>query len=95
MLAALSLARPSPNPAHGVARIGFALPHETRVSLAIYDVAGRTERVLLQGVLPAGEHTQDWNLRDGAGSSARAGLYFVRLEAEGRRLAQRLVVSGE
>src|SRR5262249_31003288 len=33
----LSLSRPAPNPASGRAMIGFALPRETRVRLAIYD----------------------------------------------------------
>jgi hypothetical protein len=91
----LSLARPVPNPAHRAARLGFALPHEARVSLAIYDVAGRQVRAILESVLPAGEHTLSWDLRDEAGSTAHAGLYFVRLEAEGRWLTQRLVVSGD
>lgn len=92
---ALALARPAPNPARGASRIDFALPHETRVSLAVLDVAGRAVRRIFDGVLPAGEHTQRWDLRDASGSTVRAGLYFVRLEADGRGLSQRLVVSGE
>jgi len=90
----LSLSRPSPNPARGSARIGFSLPSSGRVSLEVYDVAGRVERRLIEDELPAGAHTQVWDLRDGAGSLASAGLYFVRLEAAGRRLTQRLVVAG-
>jgi hypothetical protein len=91
----LSLSRPTPNPARGASRIDFSLPSEARVSLSIHDVAGRTVRALIDGVLPAGVHVQRWDLRDEAGSGVRAGLYFVRFEADGRRLSQRLVVSGE
>ena len=65
------------------------------MSLAVLDVAGRAVRRIFDGVLPAGEHTQRWDLRDASGSAVRAGLYFVRLEADGRGLSQRLVVSGE
>jgi len=91
----LALARPAPNPARGAARIGFTLSREGAVNLAIYDIAGRKERVLVEGVLPAGEHAQSWDLRDASGATAHAGLYFVRLEAEGRHLTQRLVVTGD
>ena len=89
-----SLWRPAPNPARVTTRIGFSLPHDARLSLAIYDVAGRRERLLFEGRLPAGEHSQVWDLRDESGAEAPAGLYFVRLETEGCRHTQRFVASG-
>src|SRR5262249_61522660 len=54
----LALARPAPNPARATAPIGVALPHVAHVSLALLDVAGRRERMLVEGLLPAGEHAR-------------------------------------
>ena len=84
----LSLAPPWPNPARERVQVGFALPRSTRVSLAIYDVMGRKMRQVADGVLPAGGHVERWDLRDASGSEARAGLYFVRMEAEGVRFTR-------
>jgi hypothetical protein len=92
---ALRLSRPVPNPTAGAARIAFALAHESHVRLVVHDVAGRTVRVLADGVLPAGEYERTWDRRDATGAAAHAGLYFVRMEVEGRRFNERLVVTGE
>jgi hypothetical protein len=87
----LALAAPSPNPARGGTNLRFALPRETRVSVALYDQQGRRVRVLLQGAAPAGEHALAWDGRDDAGRPVASGIYFVRLGAEGRTLTRRIV----
>lgn len=86
----LALERPSPNPALGATTLRFALPRESRVTLAIYDATGRRVRDLVSGLIPAGDHTTTWDGRDGAGRLVPSGLYFCRLEAEGRTLNRRL-----
>ena len=91
--AVVALARPRPNPATAVAALGVALPREARVRLAIFDLAGRRVRMLADGVMPAGEHTVRWDLRGEAGTVVANGLYFARLEAEGRTLTQRFSVA--
>ena len=71
-----------PNPVTGRSTIGFTLPRDTRVSLGVYDVSGRLVRQLASGRWPAGRHALAWDGQAG-GASADAGLYFVRLEADG------------
>lgn len=83
--------RPVPNPAASVTTLRYGLPRETRVDLAIYDATGRRVRALLSVVEPAGEYAAKWDLRDDAGHPVGAGLYFVRLSAEGRTLSRRMV----
>jgi len=83
--------RPSPNPALGLLTLRFSLARETLVRLAIYDATGRRVRGLASGAQPAGEHALAWDLRDERGHAVRAGLYFARLDAEGRSFTQRLV----
>ncbi|OGF11780.1 MAG: hypothetical protein A2W00_14945 [Candidatus Eisenbacteria bacterium RBG_16_71_46] len=88
--AAIWLAPPAPNPTAGPARLRFGLARAGRVSLALFDLQGRRVRLLVDSALPAGPHTVDWDGRDGAGRHVAAGLYFVRMEVEGRSLGVRL-----
>lgn len=88
----LALAAPRPNPAPGNADIRFALSREGPATLEVFDASGRCVRVLASGVMSAGEHSIRFDLADGSGLRSSAGLYFVRLSAEGRQLTRRLVV---
>jgi immune inhibitor A len=89
-VAALALEPARPSPMRGTGQIGFVLPRAAHARLGILDLQGREVAVLADGVFPAGRHTASWDGRTERGS-APAGLYFVRLLAEGRVLSQRLV----
>jgi hypothetical protein len=88
----LALARATPNPAFEHAVIRFTLPAATRVDLGVFDAAGRRLRSLRGGDLAAGEHVVPFDLRDDAGQPVPSGLYFVQLQAAGRRLVRRMAV---
>ena len=81
----------SPNPARSVTALPFGLPRETHVRLAIYDLAGRRLRTVVDALLPAGVHTAAWDLRDQEGHEVPSGLYLARLDAEGMTLRRRLI----
>ncbi len=81
---------PSPNPSSGSMRIGFGIVRESRVRLSIVDLAGREVAVLAVGVRPPGRHEAWWNGRDGNGE-ARAGLYFIHLEAGDESIVRRAI----
>jgi len=83
----LSLDEPWPNPASGSVSVAFTLPQAQRVSLSVYDLAGRRVDVLSEGELPAGRHAVSWNC-----SAASAGVYLLRLETQGAALSRRVVV---
>ncbi|MBD3399726.1 MAG: T9SS type A sorting domain-containing protein, partial [Candidatus Coatesbacteria bacterium] len=83
----LSLDEPWPNPASGSVSIAFTLPQAQRVSLSVYDLAGRRVAVLSEGELPAGRHEVSWNC-----SAASAGVYLLRLETQGAALSRRVVI---
>jgi hypothetical protein len=85
---ALTLA---PNPARENAWIALRLARASDVRLAVIDASGRRVRDLLRGALPAGTRMIRWDGRDDAGARAAAGVYFVRLEYDGRVSAKRLV----
>jgi C1A family cysteine protease len=73
-----------PNPFNPLTTIRFDLPAAGKVRLAVYDVAGRLVRVLVEGEVSAGSHEAVWDGRDGSGRSASSGSYLARLVAGGR-----------
>lgn len=92
LTATLELSAPSPNPAVGSTRLSYSLPFASLVRLDVLDVAGRQVVVLARKVEGPGAHSAAWDGRDGSGSRVSAGLYFVRLEAAGRTLSQRVAL---
>jgi hypothetical protein len=83
----LALDEPWPNPADNSVSIAFSLPEAQRVSLSVYDLAGRRVTTLSEGELPAGRHAVSW---DCAGEAS--GVYLMRLETAGEALSRRVVV---
>lgn len=70
-----------PNPFNPSTTISFSLCERKRASLAVYDVAGRLVRVLIDDVVDAGPRDVTWNGKDNAGRGVASGVYFYRLEA--------------
>jgi len=89
----MAFAPPSPNPAGATTSLGYSLPRASVVRLAIYDPAGRLVRELVRGAQAAGEHAERWDLREANGRAANAGLYFARLECDGRTMVRRVAVT--
>jgi len=87
-----ALRQPLPNPTSSTSRVDFALPRESRVDLAVYDMQGRRVVTLVDGVLPMGRHQALWT-GTAAGRAVSAGVYFVRLNAPGVNLTRRLVIA--
>ncbi len=68
-------------PAHSRVALRVELPARMRVQLVVYDVMGRRLRTIADGELPQGRTDLVWDGRDGSGSLAKSGVYFVRLAA--------------
>ncbi|HYM80006.1 MAG TPA: T9SS type A sorting domain-containing protein [Candidatus Limnocylindria bacterium] len=93
--AGLALAPVWPNPARGVARLGFTLEREGEVRLEAFDVAGRRIREIARGRYPAGATRIDWRLEDANGVALVAGVYFVRLRVGGAVATRRFSVASD
>ena len=61
--------------------IGFDVPVESAVELAVFDVVGQRVRTLVAESLSAGTHRVVWDGRDAAGVEVGSGVYFYRLRA--------------
>ncbi|RKY96232.1 MAG: hypothetical protein DRQ13_06080 [Ignavibacteriae bacterium] len=63
-----------PNPFNPTTNINFSLKEESYVTLKVYDVLGREVDILVNGNLPAGVHSVEFN-----GESFESGLYFYEI----------------
>ncbi|MCU0607451.1 MAG: T9SS type A sorting domain-containing protein [Candidatus Edwardsbacteria bacterium] len=81
-----------PNPSAGKLRLSYDLAAAGRVTLGVYDVAGRLVATVADGTMPAGSHSVSWNGTDRGGRKVASGVYFVRLDAGGASQTQRITV---
>lgn len=72
-----------PNPFNPTTLISYSLPKAGQAELRIFDVTGREVSTLASRPHEAGEHQVEWNGTSSSGHPVAAGVYFVRLEAEG------------
>jgi len=86
------LLAPHPNPANPAVTIPYSLATTGRVTLAVYDLAGRRVALLINGVAERGEQSLLWRGRDDAGRLLPSGVYFVGMEARGFSARQKLVL---
>ncbi len=88
----LVLFEPRPVPFNAAVELGFFAAEPADVRLAVYDVAGRCVRVLLDGAIAAGSHRIVWDGTDGEGEPLPSGVYLLRLSAEGASQTKRLLL---
>lgn len=87
-----ALAAGRPNPFAGSTEIGFAVPRAVRTTVQVYDLSGRAVVTLADRVFEPGYHTVRWEGRDAAGRPSAAGVYFVRMTADGFGATRKLVL---
>jgi aminopeptidase N len=83
---------PRPNPTPGECLLSYYLPQETRVSLKLYDVAGRLVRTFVNQELKAANQTIEWQGRDDNDNPVASGVYYLRLEKLGQSEVKSIVV---
>jgi glucose/arabinose dehydrogenase len=87
-----SLGAIRPNPFQSNATIEFSLSARARVTLEVFDVAGRRVTTLVDEMADAGAHTATWNDRDANGRSQPSGVYFCRLMVGGEPADARRII---
>ena len=84
--------RPNPLVAGRAGEVRFRLAAGAEVRLEVLDIAGREVAALLQGPLPAGEHRARWDGQDHERRPVAAGVYLIRLRAEGETRGTKVVI---
>ena len=83
----VSLAQNYPNPFNPSTEIEYSLSQPSSVRLAVYDMAGRTVAVLIDGIQPQGRHTVRFNV-DGLPT----GTYVYRLTTGSKMLTRAMTL---
>jgi|GEM_PF-4731315 len=78
-----------PNPVRAATAFAFSLPTAGRITLDVFDVAGRKVSTLVNETLGAGEYRWPWNPH---ATPLGAGIYFVRLTYEDKTVVRRLTL---
>jgi hypothetical protein len=92
-IAGASLAQNYPNPFNPSTRIGFNLEQPGNVQIAVYDLAGRLVRNLVNESMTAGDHYVVWNGTTESGAAAPAGQYsYVMRTAKGQMARSMILV---
>jgi poly(beta-D-mannuronate) lyase len=76
-----------PNPFNPATTIRFELPGASQIELRIFDMLGRPVATLVTGRVEGGPHVAVWNA-----SNCPSGVYFLRLQSEGRVLTKKLTL---
>lgn len=86
-----SLHQNFPNPFNPSTTIGYSLPLQGEVSVAVYDVLGNVVQELFRGTAQQGYNAIVWNSSSTAGTAVSSGMYFYRVTArlsDGRTISE-------
>ncbi len=89
---AFDLSQNHPNPFNPRTTVSFSLDRSGPATLNVYDAKGSLVKVLVNENLPAGAHSATWNGDDQTGRPVASGVYFYRLDADGRSLGKRMLL---
>jgi hypothetical protein len=87
-----ALAALYPNPGTRVMQIRYQLARGSRVSLLMYDAAGRMVCALIDEFKEPGYYTIAWDGHDDIGRKVPAGVYFIRFNADDCKQVQKMVL---
>lgn len=81
-----------PNPFNPATTIQYQIAQDGRVTLRVYDVAGRLVRTLVDRAQAAGAYEARWNGTDEAGRPVASGVYFYRIQSDDFSQTRRMVL---
>jgi DNA-binding beta-propeller fold protein YncE len=90
--AVFSLSQNVPNPFNPLTKIRFTVPQDGPVNLAVYDVAGRRIKTLVDGHCRADFYSVTWDGTNDNGSRVASGVYFYCLTAGKHSMSRKLVL---
>jgi hypothetical protein len=76
-----------PQPCNGITNLSYVLKQSSLIEISICDVSGKELKRFNEGKLQQGQHNKLLNLE-----GISAGVYFVKLLGEGKKLSQKLLI---
>ncbi|OYD17140.1 hypothetical protein CH333_01885, partial [candidate division WOR-3 bacterium JGI_Cruoil_03_44_89] len=84
-----------PNPSRGNIRIEYTLSRAGEIDMGIYNVIGQRVTELISAHMKKGRHTLSWNGRDYKNRRCAPGVYFCRLDVDGKCVNKRFILIGD
>ncbi len=81
-----------PNPFNSRTVIGFNLPQDANVVLAVYDLVGKKVCTLVEGDKASGAYAIEWDGIDGDSRKVASGVYILRLQALGQLETRKMML---
>ncbi len=88
----IGLAQNYPNPFNPETNIEFSLLNKGNVELSVYNIRGQKVKTLVNEAYSAGTHKVVWNGKDDQDKSVSSGIYFYRLESDGKKLTRKMLL---
>lgn len=85
--------RYSPNPFSARTAVEYTVAETNRARLAVFDVAGRMVRMLVDAPQAPGRYVESWDGRDGRGAPVPSGVYFILLQSRGQAILRKAVLA--
>ncbi|MDO9578573.1 MAG: T9SS type A sorting domain-containing protein, partial [Candidatus Cloacimonadales bacterium] len=73
-----------PNPFKPTTIIEFSIQNKSKVELAIFNITGQKVKQLVSEQLSAGQHSINWNGDDESGKAVSSGIYYYKLNVNGK-----------
>jgi hypothetical protein len=86
------LSQNHPNPFNPSTRIDFQIREADDVKLEIFNIKGQKVKTLLEGFIPAGNYSREWNGTNDAGKKVTSGLYFYKLSCKEFSLTKKMIL---
>jgi tetratricopeptide (TPR) repeat protein len=73
-----------PNPFNPETTLSFSINEDSKVEMFIYNIKGQKVKTLVNDDLEEGVHEFVWKSKDDSGKSVASGIYFYKLEVNGK-----------
>jgi hypothetical protein len=87
-----ALLQNAPNPFNPSTTLSFSVGERSRVTIGVYDVAGRRISLLVDSEFDPGRFSVRWDGRDGAGRHVASGTYFARMSAGSSSFERKMIL---
>ncbi|MFA5032120.1 MAG: FlgD immunoglobulin-like domain containing protein [bacterium] len=82
----------SPNPVINRSVVSYTIKENSKVSLKIYDIAGKEVKTIANGIETAGTKKIEWNARDNVGKKINSGVYFCKMQINNKEVATKSLI---
>jgi hypothetical protein len=87
-----SLSPADPNPFTAKTTIRYEITKETDINISVYSMLGQKVKNLYSGRQSSGVHSVSWDGRRDSGEKSSSGIYFLRVEAEGKEASTKVML---